>query len=198
MARRKHDKILSSPHFNEIHARLCDGDSSRSVSKWLKETYNEKISHVALNNYNNECIDMEDKVEAEVNRRLETEAKNSMIETPIVQEKATKKAEAETKTRTVATETADVLEGMAIVGKQFPELFEEMKVEAKDEDSNTSMHDVAKISLQSGKGYADYFKNQDTNVEVNVNNLTASFNKDKIRSILNAKQERRNRGLDKG
>lgn len=190
MARRKHDKILSSPHFNEIHARLCEGESSRSVSKWLKRTYNEKISHVALNSYNNECIAMEDKVEAEVNRRLETEAKNAVIETPIVQEKATRKAEAETKTRTVATETADVLDGMASVGKQFPELFEEMKLEAKDEKSNTSMHDVAKVALQSGKGYADYFKNQDTNVEVNVNNLTASFNKDKIRSIVDAKRAR--------
>lgn len=190
MARRRHNKILSSPHFNEIHARLCEGESARGVSKWLKDTYDEKISHAALNTYNNECIDMEDKVKAEVNRRLETEANNAVIETPIVQEKATQKVEAEIKTRTIATETADVLEGMASVGKQFPELFEEMKVDAKKEDSKVTMSDVAKIALQSGKGYTDYFKNQDTNVEVNVNNLTASFNKDKIRSIVDAKRER--------
>ena len=49
MARKS--KVETSPHYNEIVELLVAGYSPRHVSNQLEDKYNEKISHVALNNY---------------------------------------------------------------------------------------------------------------------------------------------------
>ena len=49
MARKS--KVETSPHYNEIVELLVAGYSARYVSNYLENEYNEKISHVALNNY---------------------------------------------------------------------------------------------------------------------------------------------------
>ena len=49
MARKS--KVETSSHYNEIVELLVAGYSPRYVSNYLDDEYNEKISHVALNNY---------------------------------------------------------------------------------------------------------------------------------------------------
>ena len=136
-----------------------------------------------MNRYKKNYIKMEEKVEVEANKILAEETTEV-----IVQENVDKKVNAEIETRTVATEIGEVLIGMTKVAKNFPDDYEDMKKAAKNPDSPVTEKDVAQMSYNAGKTIEDYSKSQDTNVEVNVNSLTASFNKDKIRSILDAKR----------
>lgn len=45
------NKVVSSPHRDEIDKLLLDGESSRNVANYLKNQYNEIISYATINNY---------------------------------------------------------------------------------------------------------------------------------------------------
>lgn len=167
-------KVEKSPHFEEIVTRLSVGESARSVSKWLKNEYNETISHAALARYNKNCISMEGKVEAELNRRAEEKKKQLEIEKDkvekekLVQQKADEIESAEETVSIVAETIATNMEGVAKVAAQFPDRFEQACMDAMDEDSNVTSKDVARLALDANKLYNDYFKQEGPNVEVNV------------------------------
>lgn len=153
-------KIEKSPHYHEIVNKLTAGESTRSVSNWLKKEYDEKISHTALATFYKKNISMEDKVEAELNRRAEEQKVNDAVDTiETVNETVT----------TVAQTIADNMQGVAKVASRLPEMFSNAVTEASDPNCNTSFKDVANICIQANKIFSDYFKHQDTNVEVNVN-----------------------------
>ena len=163
MARK--NKVESSPHYNEIVKRLSCGESGRSVSSWLETTYNEKISFAALNRYKNKNIKMEDRVEAELNKRQEIKNKTEKA----VQEKADKIEEAEDTMSVVAQTIADNMEGVAKVAAELPRIFDRAKNDAMDPDCKTEWKDVANISIQANRIYNDYFKHEESNVEININ-----------------------------
>ena len=171
----KKTKVEKSPHFEEIVTRLSKGESARSVSKWLKNEYDEDISHAALSRFNKNFIRMEDKVEAELNRRaeekkkLELEKQKEVREKELIQQKANGIESANETINSVAETIAINMEGVAKVASQFPERFEQACNDAEDPTSTVSSKDVAKLSLDANKLYAEYFKHEDTNVEVNVN-----------------------------
>ena len=162
------NKVESSPHFNEIVKRLSEGESSRKLSAYLKNQYNEDISHAALNRYANKHIKMENRVEAELNKRAKkVKAKTETI----VQKKADNIEEAEATMDSVASVIADNMEGVAKVAAELPEMFKKTKQQAADpEITNVTYKDAANISIQANKLYAEYFKHEETNVEVNINN----------------------------
>lgn len=170
------NKVEESPHFNEIVKRLSEGESGRKVSAWLENTYNEKISFAALNRYKSKNIRMEDRVEAELNKRAKKKKKkpkkNKKVQAQTekeVQRQADEKENAEETINSVAETIAINMEGVASVAAQFPERFEEACKDAKDPDSNVTSKDVARLSLDANKLYNEYFK-QDEPVEVNINN----------------------------
>ncbi len=170
------NKVEESPHFNEIVKRLSEGESGRKVSAWLENTYNEKISFAALNRYKSKNIRMEDRVEAELNKRAKKKKKkpkkNKKVQAQTekeVQRQADEKETAEETINSVAETIAINMEGVARVAAQFPERFEEACKDAKDPDSNVTSKDVARLSLDANKLYNEYFK-QDEPVEVNINN----------------------------
>jgi hypothetical protein len=170
------NKVEKSPHFEEIVERLSAGKSARSVSKWLKDEYNEDISHAALARYNKNCICMEDKVEAELNRRaeerkkkLEEEKEQARKENKIQQEADIIESAEET-IKSVSETIADNMQGVAKVAAQLPNMFEKAKKDAMDPDTNVTFKDVANITLQANKIFAEYFKDTGTDVEVNVTN----------------------------
>lgn len=170
------NKVEESPHFNEIVKRLSEGESGRKVSAWLENTYNEKISFAALNRYKSKNIRMEDRVEAELNKRAKKKKKkpkkNKKVQAQTekeVQRQADEKETAEETINSVAETIAINMEGVASVAAQFPERFEEACKDAKDPDSNVTSKDVARLSLDANKLYNEYFK-QDEPVEVNINN----------------------------
>lgn len=172
----KKSKVEKSPHFEEIVTRLSKGESARSVSKWLKNEYNENISHAALARYNKNCISMEDKVEAELNRRaeekkkkLQEEKEKTRKEKKIQQEADKLEAVAET-VNSVAETIATNMEGVARVAAQFPERFEQACRDAEDPTiTKVTSKDVAWLALDANKLYNEYFKQDETNFEINLN-----------------------------
>ena len=158
--------IESSDHFEEIVARLSKGDSGASVSKWLENTYNEKISPRTLNRYKSKNIKMQDRVEAELNKRKKI--KNKKTESA-VQNQADKIEAAEDTMSCVASTIADNMEGVAKVASELPVMFERAQRDASDPACKTEWKDVAKLSIQANRVYADYFKHEETNIELNLN-----------------------------
>ena len=174
----KKSKVEKSSHFDEIVTRLSKGESARSVSKWLKNQYDEDISHAALARYNKNHIAMEDRVEAELNRRAE-EKKKLQEEKKKAQEKEAqqeKKVQEEADKIETATETVNIvaetiatnMEGVAKVAAQFPDKFQQACYDAEDPDSNVTSKDVARLALDANKLYNDYFKNDETTVNVDI------------------------------
>ena len=159
------NKVESSPHYNEIVKRLSCGESGRSVSRWLENTYNEKISFAALNRYKNKNIKMEDRVEAELNKRQEIKNKTEKH----VQSQADRIEEAEDTMSIVAQTIADNMEGVAKVAAELPDMFERAKTDAIDPDCKTEWKDVANISIQANKIYNDYFKHEESTIEIDIN-----------------------------
>lgn len=170
------NKVEESPHFNEIVKRLSEGESGRKVSAWLENTYNEKISFAALNRYKSKNIRMADRVEAELNKRAKKKKKkpkkNKKVQAQTekeVQKQADEKETAEETINSVAETIAINMEGVARVAAQFPERFEQACKDAQDPDSNVTSKDVARLSLDANKLYNEYFKQDETNFEINLN-----------------------------
>lgn len=158
--------IESSDHYNEIVARLSKGDSGAKVSKWLENQYNEKISPRTLNRYKSKNIKMQDRVEAELNKRQKI--KNKQTE-KAVQSQADKIESAEETMNSVASIIADNMEGVAKVAGELPDIFKCAKQDAMNPDCKTEWKDVANISIQANRIYNDYFKHEESNVEININ-----------------------------
>ena len=119
---------------------------------------------------------MEDRVEAELNKRAKKKKKkpkkNKKVQAQTekeVQRQADEKETAEETINSVAETIAINMEGVASVAAQFPERFEEACKDAQDPNSNVTSKDVARLSLDANKLYNEYFK-QDEPVEVNINN----------------------------
>lgn len=192
-------KVEKSPHFEEIVLRLSKGESARSVSKWLKNSFNEDISHAALARYAKNKITMEERVEAELNRRAEEKklkeerAKKEAIKEKVINNEVNVEADVIEKVNSVAETIANNMQGVAKVAAQFPSKFQKACADAKNPESNVTSKDVARISLDANKLYNDYFKQDGTNFEVNIENntnLSHEFNEEKMRKILDAKQKR--------
>ncbi len=172
--------IESSDHFNEIVKRLSEGESGASVSKWLKESFNEEISTRTLNRYKSKNKKKEDRVEAQLNKRAKRKKKKSDKKDKVaskvihqtekeVQRQADSREEAEETISSVAETIATNMEGVAKVAAQFPEKFEQACRDAEDDDSNVTSKDVARLALDANKLYNEYFKQDETNFEINLN-----------------------------
>lgn len=158
--------VESSDHFEEIVARLSKDESAASVSEWLKNQYNEEISPRTLNRYKSKNIKMQDRVEAELNKRQEIKKKTTE---DAVQSQADKIEAAEDTMNIVAKTIADNMEGVAKVAAELPDIFENAKMDARDSECKTEWVDVAKIAIQANRIYNDYFKHEESNVEININ-----------------------------
>ena len=157
-----------------------EGESGASVSKWLKDSFNEEISTRTLNRYKSKNIKMEDRVEAELNKRAKRKKKKSDKKDKVaskvihqtekeVQRQADSREEAEETISSVAETIATNMEGVAKVAAQFPEKFEQACRDAEDDDSNVTSKDVARLALDANKLYNEYFKQDETNFEINLN-----------------------------
>ena len=183
MARKS--KVESSPHFEEIVQLLLAGKSGRQISTYLKEEYDEDIGFNAINVYRRNHINMEQRVEEVLNKRAEKkrkkekkkkasaeDAKQETIEKAInetANEKANVKEAINDNIDSVAETIANNMEGVARVAAELPDIFERAKRDAHNTDCKTEWKDVAKISLQANRIYSDYFKHEEDNIEININ-----------------------------
>lgn len=181
--------IESSDHFDEIVERLSRNETGKDVSTWLKNTYNEEISPRTLNRYKSTKINMEARVEAELNKRaqrkkeLQEKKKAEKLQAEkeqsekldnaadsVVQNATDIRESAEDSIKTVSETIADNMRGVAKVAAEFPATFKKAKMDAKDPDSNVTSKDVARLALDANKLFNDYFKDTTPDVEVNVTN----------------------------
>ena len=181
--------IESSDHFDEIVERLSRNETGKDVSAWLKNTYNEEISPRTLNRYKSTKINMEARVEAELNKRaqrkkeLQEKKKAEKLQAEkeqsekldnaadsVVQNTTDIRESAEDSIKTVSETIADNMCGVAKVAAEFPATFKKAKMDAQDPDSNVTSKDVARLALDANKLFNDYFKDITPDVEVNVTN----------------------------
>lgn len=181
----RQSKVESSPHFKEIVDLMVIGKSGRSISQYLKEKYDEDIGFNAINVYRRNHIHMEDRVEAELNKRAEKKKKKAQKKKKqppknmddsikdTVQEQVNEQAdikESVDDTISSVTQTiADNMEGVAKVAAELPLIFERVKKDAENQESKTEWKDVANLSIQANKIYNDYFKHEENNIEININ-----------------------------
>lgn len=153
-------KVENSPHHEEIHQLLLEGKSSRWISKYLEEEYNEVIGYWAIYSYQKRNINLEDQTIEEVNKRKRNKKKTEAA----VKEKADLQEKIEASDNYVISQGADNLEGILDVAKNFPEDYKNLKAAADDEDSPVTKKDVANMSFKANKLFYDFIKSNDMKI----------------------------------
>ena len=172
-------KVELSPHFNEIVDLLLSGHSTRFVSNYLENEYNEKISYVALSKYKKNKLN----VKAEAKKKILEKEKEKLIKKN-VKKAATKEAKAELSieaatsylTRNyerVATEDIDLLQALEDY-KKSPDFDEGKYLSLKIQ--------VQKLRLDHMKFETDLL--EDNTLQVNVTNEDELFDEAEIMRIL--------------
>ena len=191
-------KVAQSIHYNEIMDKIREGKSSREISRWLKDEYDEDIGHGAISRYKRDNLEAEALDIADVNLKKDSEdpvdVEKKSIEEKHVSDRANAIQEGTAIGKGIAEATAIQIQGLLRVSEDYPDAVRKMEIEADDPDSNTSWKDVASEKRNAQKLYLDFIKNQESNVEVNVENnmgLSRLFDNDKIRERLNEKRKRK-------
>ena len=182
-------KIESSPHFNEIVDLLLAGQTTRFVSDYLLNEYNEKISHVALSKYKKNKLN----IKATAKKRLFEKEKEKLIKQN-AKKTATKEAKAEL---SIEAATSYLTRNYERV-EQFIEstagidIIQALKDYKKSPDYDESKYldfliKLQKIKLDHMKYETDLL--EDNTLNVNVNNEEDLFDEAEIMRILNEESE---------
>lgn len=70
-------KVELSPHYHEILDMIKEGFSSRDISDYLQEEYNEKIAHGTINNY---AQKIRSKIKQEYHKKKKEKKSKSLVE----------------------------------------------------------------------------------------------------------------------
>lgn len=182
-------KIESSPHFNEIVDLLLAGQTTRFVSDYLLNEYNEKISHVALSKYKKNKLN----IKAAAKKKLYEKEKEKLIKQN-AKKTATKEAKAEL---SIEAATSYLTRNYERV-EQFIEstadidIIQALKDYKKSPDYDESKYldfiiKLQKIKLDHMKYETDLL--EDNTLNVNVNNEEDLFDEAEIMRILNEESE---------
>ena len=71
--------VERSEHRSEIDDLLLDGQSPRTVSEYLKNKYDERISHTAINNYKKKHLNVEKEAAIIYNQKVSEKKKNKAV-----------------------------------------------------------------------------------------------------------------------
>ena len=142
--------VEKSEHRSEIDDLLLDGKSPRFVSKYLKNQYDESISHTAINNYRKKHLNI------------------SEAATVLYNEKVSKK-----KKKKAVTKVVSDLEKLDIIINDC--LNTNIDISRLENDPDVDQARVEDLKLKKRKQAIDainvknnILKNTDTNIEVNV------------------------------
>lgn len=160
--------VERSEHRDEIDDLLLAGESPRFVSAWLKNTYNEYISHTAINNYRKKNLNVVQEAAIEYKKRKqEKEAAKKK------QQESDKRSKTK-KDRTVRKTVSDLEKLDVIIEDSYKT---DIDIERLEHDPDVDQVQVEKLKLQKRKQGIDainaktnILKNDDTNIEVNVHN----------------------------
>lgn len=180
-------KVEKSPHYKEIVDLLLSGQSGRTVSKYLMDTYNEDIGYGSINTFKRNHLD----IEAEVKTRELTKQKQQQLrekQEEQKQEAILERAEIESDVAVAKEEAITKLAQALHVIEFFINTYGEEVVITMMNDAEVKSDSKLNLLLKAIKYYLDFYKDDKPEVNINNQTLTTSFNKDKIRSILDAKR----------
>ena len=180
-------KVEKSPHYKEIVDLLLSGQSGRTVSKYLMDTYNEDIGYGSINTFKRNHLD----IEAEVKTRELTKQKQQQLQKKQEEQKQEailERAEIESDVAVAKEEAITKLAQALHVIEFFINTYGEEVVITMMNDAEVKSDSKLNLLLKAIKYYLDFYKDDKPEVNINNQTLTTSFNKDKIRRILDAKR----------
>lgn len=196
MARKS--KVELSPHYNEIVDLLLEGYDSRSVSAYLKNQYDEQISHVAIYNFQKNKLNVEEAIKThEILQRKQNGEDTTVQQDPVDDGNKTPGEIAEEKIKAVAENNATVQAkfiNKINSGIDTVNMIRECISYAYDSDllinyfKDESVSDDKKVNtlINLSKMDLDWMKSSDIINEVNVNNtLNNLIDDDLLDDILN-------------
>lgn len=80
--------VDKSPHREEIIERLLRGESARSISKWLKDNFNESIDHSNISRYKSNHLDVVGKAKKKIEKRKKKEITKKKLDKAVDKEVA--------------------------------------------------------------------------------------------------------------
>ena len=153
--------VERSKHRDEIDDLLLEGKSPRFVSAWLENTYNEHISHTAINNYRKNKLNVPKEVAIEYKKKRDNEKKQE-------------KKSSQKKKKMVNKFLGDLEILDVIINDSYDP---DIDIKRLEHDPEVDQVQVENLKLkkrdQAIKGInakTNILKNDDTNIEVNINN----------------------------
>lgn len=179
--------VEKSIHRDEIDDLLLDGRSPRFVSSYLKNEYNESISHTAINNYKKKHLDVTKEAIIDYTNKKSKEGK----------EVQSQKNREKKKEKVVKKFSSDLEKLDEIIEDSFNT---NVDIERLVDDPTCDQVKVEKLKLQKIKqgisavnAKTNILKQEDVNIEVNVEEVKVNL-LDKVRQKRRELNELRSSG----
>ena len=166
-----------SPHYLEILKLMLNNKSSRYISKYLLDNYNEKISHVTLSKFKKNNVDIADLIQQiEAQQGIIKEGKIDVITDgkydeeiiEVVNDKIRTNKEAQKLIINEINEGIDVLNlvrnGLSI--SEDADVFNKFFT-----SDDVTLKDKMDMTIKLAKLEMDWQKSNDTNININNNNM---------------------------
>lgn len=180
MARKS--KVELSPHYNEIVDLLLEGYDSRSVSAYLENQYGEKISHVAIYNFQKNKLNVEEAIKThEILQRKQNGEDTKVSDDSENDDDKTPGEIAEEKIKAVAENNATVqakfinkinsgIDTLNMIREGIAHAYDSNLLIDYFKDESVSDDKKVNTLINLAKMDLDWMKNTDIVNEVNVNN----------------------------
>ena len=180
MARKS--KVELSPHYNEIVDLLLEGYDSRSVSAYLENQYGEKISHVAIYNFQKNKLNVEEAIKThEILQRKQNGEDTKVSDDSENDDDKTPGEIAEEKIKAVAENNATVqakfinkinsgIDTLNMIREGIAHAYDSNLLIDYFKDESVSDDKKVNTLINLAKMDLDWMKNNDIVNEVNVNN----------------------------
>lgn len=188
-------KVESSPHFKEIVDLLLSGFSGRYVSDYLDTHYDESISHVSLNNYKKNNLNVKAGVRKKLMER-ENEKKRKQKQqvdkvTTEIAEQEIAKQESYNNVVDLNVKNFDKIQDLVEISDKIDLLgaLQDYRY-SNDFDSEKYVEliiKIKKLGLDANKQIMDMFDDNEFNV--NINNLDNLFDEDEMRNIIEDREK---------
>lgn len=193
-------KIEASPHFNEIVDLLLSGFSGRYVSDYLDDHYDESISHVSLNKYKKNNLNVKAGVRKKIMERKKqkkqeqsaklTKSQRDKVTNEIAEQEINKQ---ETYNNVVDfnVKNFDKIQNLVELSDRIDLLgaLQDYKY-SNDFDSEKYVEliiKIKKIGLDANKQIMGMFDDNEFNV--NINNIDNLFDEDEMRNIIEDREK---------
>ncbi len=177
------NKVISSPHRDEIDKLLLEGESSRNVSDYLENQYNEIISYGTINNYRKDHLNVTQEAKKIYTKRKLKESKKKSKSKSRVDRKAQKSVEKKSKLAEKRSRSRVDKKAQKLVGniEELDSIIAEMNEVNLEIDETLSGEDIDPIKLlqfklrckeleiKAIKIKYDILKDDDSSPVINVN-----------------------------